>query len=76
MTKLQSLRKTKKLSQFELSIKTKIPMGSLQAYEQGRKNIDGAKIRTLLDISKALDCRIEDILEDESICQDLNKLYS
>lgn len=76
MSKLQEKRKQLNYTQWELSIKTKIPIGTIQKYESGYTPIEGAKIRTLLDISKALNCRIEDIIEDESICQDLNKLYS
>ena len=37
----------------------------LQYYEQGAKDLNGAKLATLLKLCLALDCQLGDILTDE-----------
>lgn len=34
-------------------------------YEQGRKDIDGAKLKTLLLLYSALDCNLDELINDE-----------
>ena len=40
-------------------------MRTLQCYEQGAKDLNGAKLATLLKLCLALDCKLGDILTDE-----------
>lgn len=65
MTKLQDKRINCNLTQWQLALKTNIPIGTIQKYESGYTPIDGAKIKTLCIISKVLNCKIEDIKEDD-----------
>ena len=37
----------------------------LQTYEQGDRDIAGAKLKTLLKVCVALECRLEDIVTDD-----------
>lgn len=65
MSKLQEKRLLNGLSQWQLSIKTNIPIGTIQKYENGYTPIDGAKIKTLALLAQALNCKITDIIEDQ-----------
>lgn len=64
---LQDVRISKGLSQTELANLSGVNIRTLQSYEQGLKNIDGAKLDTLLNLSSTLNCNISDILESESL---------
>ena len=60
---IKEFRKLKGLSQRDLSNLTGINIRTLQAYEQGARNLNKANFDTLLTLSKALDCEIEDLLK-------------
>lgn len=62
-TKLQAARIASGMSQKGLSIRAGIPVGTIQKWEQGSKNINRAAVEDVIKISKALECEIEDILE-------------
>ena len=64
---LKEIRKNKGISQKELSEATKIKKRTIQSYEQQEKNIDNAKIETLIKLSVALDCRISELFNDEEL---------
>ena len=63
MSNLKNVRIKSGISQSELAKRTGVNLRMLQYYEQGVKNIDGAKIDTLAALSIALDCRISEIME-------------
>lgn len=64
MSRLKERRTAAGLSQSELCQLSGIKARTIQEYEQGKKNIDGAKIATLAALSVALGCRITDIMEN------------
>ena len=64
MTNLQKIRTNAGYSQKELADRAGVSVRMLQHYEQGRKNIDGAKIETLAALAIALDCSIREIMEN------------
>lgn len=64
MSNLKNVRIKSGISQSELAKRTGVNLRMLQYYEQGVKNIDGAKIDTLAALSIALDCGITDIMEN------------
>lgn len=66
-TKLQRLRVKKGLSQLELSNISGVSKRTIQYYEQQKTQIDGARLNTLCKLSVALDCKIEDIIEDTNL---------
>ena len=67
ITKLQKMRVAKGLSQNDLAAITGVSVRRIQNYEQKTKKIEGARLDVLCDIAIALDCKIEDILEDKAV---------
>ena len=64
-TRLQAQRKIMGYSQRELSEKVGVNLRTLQQYETRAKDINKAAAVTLLGLSKALGCRVEDLIEYE-----------
>ncbi len=64
-TRLQAQRKIMGYSQRELSEKVGVNLRTLQQYETRAKDINKAATVTLLGLSKALGCRVEDLIEYE-----------
>ena len=62
-TRLQIQRKISGYSQRELAEKVGVNLRTLQQYEIRAKDINKAAAITLLALSKALGCRVEDLLE-------------
>lgn len=59
------MRQAADLSQSQLAEKTGINVRTLQHYEQGSKNFDHARIDTILKVCLALNCKLEDIVENQ-----------
>lgn len=68
-TKLQAKRKERGLSQPQLAEASGVNVRTLQKYEIGEKDLNGAKLATLLRLCIALDCRLIDILNDPETVQ-------
>lgn len=64
MTRLQKARLEQGLSQSELAGCAQISVRTLQALEQGRRDINKASAETVLRLSKALRVQMTDIMED------------
>lgn len=62
-SKLKTLRTERGLSQSILAKNSGVGIRSIQLYEEGINNIDKAQAHTLYKISRALGCKIEDLLE-------------
>ena len=58
---LQNIRKAKGLSQSQLANKSNVNLRTLQQYEQDTKNINGARLNTLVDLAIVLECNISDM---------------
>ena len=67
MTKLQKLRVAKGLSQSQLAAISGVPLRRLQDYEQSTRRIDGARLDALCSLSIALDCKLEDLIENKEL---------
>ena len=65
--RLKALREDRGLSQSQLAKKADINSRVLQTYEQDDRDIAGAKLKTLLKVCVALECRLEDIVTDETL---------
>lgn len=63
--KLHNARLAAGLSQSQLAAAAGLNVRMLQHYEQGFKDLNGAKLSTLLKLCIALDCKLGDILTDE-----------
>lgn len=62
-TRLRERRNNCGLSQTELARQADVPLRQIQLFEQGQRDINKTSAITLLKISKALHCRMEDLLE-------------
>jgi transcriptional regulator with XRE-family HTH domain len=74
MSKLKTTRQAKGLSQSQLAEKANMNVRTLQHYEQGSKVFDHARIDTILRVCLALNCKFEDIIENQEYI-DLIKRY-
>jgi transcriptional regulator with XRE-family HTH domain len=67
MSNLKRLRNEKNLSQGKLSEISGVNYQMIQKYEQGVKDINKAQGLTLQALANALDCKIEDLLEEAQL---------
>lgn len=74
MTKLKQIRIEKRISQEDLSKIANIKLTTLQKYETRRLTIDNANIDTMINLSKALECKIYDIIENENTIRGLKSV--
>lgn len=72
--KLKEMRQSRGLSQSQLAEKTGINVRTIQHYEQGSKNFDHARIDTILKICLALNCKLEDVIENQQYVDLIKKL--
>lgn len=75
-TRLKELREKAGVSQAKLAALTGLNVRTLQEYEQGRKNLNGAKLLALLQLCQALGCTLRDIVTDPQAVELLDKMYS
>ena len=64
-TNLKTLRLNAGLSQRELAEISDIPVRTIQQYEQKQKNINAAKVETVVKLAKALNTSVEKLMEIE-----------
>ncbi|MCL2110930.1 MAG: helix-turn-helix domain-containing protein [Clostridiales bacterium] len=62
--KLKAMRETAGLSQHQLAEAIGATQKIYQHYEQGSRDLNGAKLVTILKICDALSCRMEDVLTE------------
>ena len=62
-TRLKSRRLNSGMSQSELAAYSGVALRQIQLFEQRQRNINNAAAITLLQLSKALHCEIEDLME-------------
>ena len=73
MSKLKKKRMEAGLSQSQLAEKAGINVRVLQHYEQGSKKFDHARIDKILNVCITLNCKLQDIIEDEDYIELLKK---
>lgn len=62
MNKLEQMRTAKGISRNELAERTGIPYQTLASWENGNRTL--TKFENLVKIASALDCSIDEIVED------------
>ena len=67
MNNLKRIRNERGLSQGKLSELSGVNYQMIQKYEQGVKDINKAQGLTLQALATALDCKIEDLLEEAQL---------
>ena len=72
-TRLKAARIKAGLSQSELAKKAGLNIRTLQAYEQGYKSFDNARLETILKVALACDCRLEELIESPDLLGLLKK---
>lgn len=60
---LKEIREKKNLTQAQLSEKSGVNLRMIQKYEQGDRDISGAKVKTAIALAEALECSIYDIIK-------------
>lgn len=76
MSKLKTKRMETGMSQSQLAEKANLNVRTLQHYEQQTKIFDHARIDTILRVSLALNCKMEDIIENQDYIELLRKYES
>ena len=66
-TKLRQRRDTCGMSQSDLARDADVPLRQIQLFEQGQRDINKTSAVTLFKLSKALHCKMEDLLERSSL---------
>ena len=64
MSNLKRIREEKNITQVKLAEASGVNFRILQYYEQGYKDINKAQAITLQRVANALECKIEDLLEE------------
>lgn len=72
--KLKEIRQSKGFSQSQLAEKTGLNVRTIQHYEQGSKIFDHARIDTILKVCIALNCKLEDVIDNQEYIDLLKKL--
>ena len=68
---LKEIRESRGMSQQDLANKSGINKRIIQAYEQGYRKINGAKLTTLVTLCLALECHLSEIVDDSQLVKDL-----
>ena len=61
-SRLKFMREEKGMSQSSLSEKSGVNIRTIQAYEQGLKDINKAQVVTVLQLAEALECDVYEII--------------
>ena len=62
-SRLKYMRESKGMTQSELAKRSGVNLRSIQNYEQGFHDINGAKVLTVLCLAEALGCDVYDIIQ-------------
>lgn len=63
MNKLKEIRTQQGLSQSLLSKEANVSLKTLQAYEQGDRDLNKAQAETVYKLAKALNCKMEELID-------------
>lgn len=63
-SKLKVMREERELTQWGIAELSGVSFRMIKDYEQGQRDINGARLSTLLKLCLALRCRLEDIVDD------------
>ena len=68
---LKEIRESRGMSQQDLAEKSRINKRMIQAYEQGYRDINGAKLSKLVTLCLVLECHLSEIVDDAQLVKDL-----
>lgn len=61
---LKTIRESRGITRQKLSELSGVNVRMIERYEQGERDLNGAKLKTLLKLCVALGCKLEDIIDD------------
>lgn len=64
-SRLKFIREKRDMTQAELATRSGVNLRSIQNYEQGFKDINGAKVTTVLALADALECDVYEIVQPD-----------
>lgn len=67
--KLKEIRKKRGMTQAELAKKSGLNPRTLQDYEQGSKDLNSARLETILRLCVALECKMIDIVNSPDMIE-------
>lgn len=70
-TNLSIQRKSAGMTAEQLAQESGVSISAIKKYESGEKDINNAKLPTLVAICKALNCRLSAVVSDENLIADL-----
>lgn len=73
--KIKNIRIKAGLTQSELAELSNISLRTICAFEQGTRIIDNANISLVITLANALNCKIEDILENKDNIKKIKAIY-
>lgn len=65
LSNLEEVRKQRDLSREELSKLANVNATTIQRLEKGIYNVDNVKLSTLISLSKALHCKVVDLVDND-----------
>ena len=68
---LKDIRESRGMSQQDLAEKSGIHKRMIQAYEQGYRDINGAKLSKLVTLCLVLKCHLSEIVDEGQLVKDL-----
>lgn len=72
MTNLRKYRLKKDWSKKELAEHSGVSVNMIVKYENRERDIDKAQIETLAKLAQALECKLQELLEDEELKELIN----
>lgn len=72
MTNLRKYRLKKDWSKKELAERSGVSVNMIVKYESRERDIDKAQIETLAKLAQALECKLQELLEDEELKELIN----
>ena len=71
--KLKKARQEKDLSQQKMAKATGVSLSACRSYEQGKRDLNAARLDIILRFCLALECKMEDVLTDPGLLELLKR---
>lgn len=72
-SKLKMIRESKRITKVELAEKSKVSVNMIVKYENGQRDIDKASLDTLTKLATALDVKLIELLENDTLINRFSK---
>ena len=72
-SKLKKIRESKRITKAELAEKSTVSVNMIVKYENGQRDIDKASLDTLTKLATALDVKLMELLENDTLINRFSK---